>query len=303
MGGHFLLLGGGGFIGRALARRLAELGQQVTVVARNAPPHALSGVIWRRGDLSDATLLGEVLPNCHAVIHLATTSTPGTYSREPLREGEENLRPLLQLMQALDSCPTIPLVYLSSGGAIYGNPETLPVTEEYDKAPLSYHAAGKAAAEHFLGVFARQGHKVTILRPSNAYGPGQPFKAGFGVIRTLMEHLQRGTSMEIWGDGETVRDYLYIDDLVEACLKALHHPASGTYNVGSGEGHTLNELCRLAERISGRQLSLHHRPSRGGDVKAVVLDISHIRHEMGWVPQVNLEEGLRRTWAKLLDES
>jgi UDP-glucose 4-epimerase len=244
-----------------------------------------------------------VLPGCHAVIHLATTSTPGTYSREPLREGEENLRPLLQLMQALDSCPTIPLVYLSSGGAIYGNPETLPVTEEHDMAPLSYHAAGKAAAEHFLGVFARQGHRVIILRPSNAYGPGQPLKTGFGVIPTLLEHLRRGTPMEIWGDGETVRDYLYIDDLVEACLKALHHPASGIYNVGSGEGHSLNELCRLAERITGRLLEPHYRPSRGGDVKAVVLDICRIRREMGWVPQVDLEEGLRRTWAKLLDKS
>ncbi|BAN36200.1 NAD-dependent epimerase/dehydratase [Sulfuricella denitrificans skB26] len=302
MGGHFLLLGGG-FIGQALARRLTELGKKVMVVARNAPPHALPGVIWRKSDLSDAALLGDVLPDCHAVIHLATTSTPGTYSREPLREAEENLRPLLQLMHALDSYPTIPLVYLSSGGVIYGNPETLPVTEEHGLVPLSYHAAGKAAAEHFLGVFARQGHRVIILRPSNAYGPGQPFKTGFGVIPTLLEHLLRGTPMEIWGDGETVRDYLYIDDLVEACLKALHHPASGTFNVGSGEGHSLNELCRLAERVTSRQLELHYRPARGGDVKAVVLDVDRIRREMGWVPQVDLEEGLRRTWTKLLDEA
>ena len=303
MDGHFLILGGGGFIGQAVTRRLVQLGQPVTVVARNAPLHTLSGVAWRRGDLSDNALIKEVLTGCRAVIHLATTSTPGTYSREPLREGEENILPLLQLMQTLDSRPELPLIYLSSGGAIYGNPQTLPVTEEHALAPLSYHAAGKAAAEHFLGVFARQGHKVAILRPSNVYGPGQPHKASFGVIRSLLEHLRRGTSMEIWGDGETVRDYLYIDDLVEACLKTLDYPASVTFNVGSGVGHSLNELCRLAERVTGRQLDLHYRPARGGDVKAVVLDISRIRRETGWRPHVNLEEGLRRTWAKLLDES
>ncbi len=303
MSGHILLLGGGGFIGQALARRLAELGQPVTVVARNVPFHTLPGVVWRRGDISDAALIKETLTGCRAVIHLATTSTPGTYSREPLREGEENLRPLLQLMQTMDSCLEVPLVYLSSGGAIYGNPRTLPVTEEHGLAPLSYHAAGKAAAEHFLGVFARQGHRVIILRPSNVYGPGQPLKAGFGVIRTLLEHLRRGTHMEIWGDGKTVRDYLYIDDFVDACLKVMHHPVADTFNVGSGEGHSLNELCRLAEQVTGRQLELHYRSARGGDVKAVVLDIGRIRRETGWMPQVNLEEGLRRTWAKLLEES
>ena len=303
MDGHFLLLGGGGFIGQSLARRLVELGQPVMVVARNAPLQTLPGVVWRRGDLSDTNFVKEALIGCRAVVHLATTSTPGTYSREPLREGAENILPLLRLMQALDSSPELPLVYLSSGGAIYGNPQALPVTEEQALAPLSYHAAGKAAAEHFLGVFARQGHRVAILRPSNVYGPGQPHKASFGVIRSVLEHLRRGTTMEIWGDGETVRDYLYIDDLVEACLKTLDYPASVTFNVGSGVGHSLNELCHLAESVTGRQLELYHRPARGGDVKAVVLDIGRIRRETGWVPQVNLEEGLRRTWAKLLEES
>ncbi|MFZ2333456.1 MAG: NAD-dependent epimerase/dehydratase family protein [Sideroxyarcus sp.] len=303
MDGHFLLLGGGGFIGQALARRLAELGEPVMVVARNAPIHTFPGVVWRRGDISDTALIKEVLTGCRAVIHLATTSTPGTYSREPLREGEENFLPLLRLMQTLDSSPELPLLYLSSGGAIYGNPQTLPVTEEHLLAPMSYHAAGKAAAEHFLGVFARQGHRVAILRPSNVYGPGQPHKASFGVIRSLLEHLRRGTSMEIWGDGETVRDYLYIDDLVEACLKTLEHPVSVTFNVGNGAGYSLNELCQLAQRVTGRQLELRYRPARTGDVKAVVLDVGRIRRETGWMPLVNLEEGLHRTWAKLLEES
>ncbi len=304
MDGHILILGGGGFIGQALARRLVELGEQVVVLARNTPPaHALRSVVWRRGDLSDTDLIKETLTGCRSVIHLATTSTPGTYSREPLREGQENILPLLQLMQVLDSSPAVPLVYLSSGGAIYGNPQILPVAEDHCLAPLSYHAAGKAAAEHFLGVFARQGHRVAILRPSNVYGPGQQAKAGFGVIRTLLDHLRRDTPMEIWGDGKTVRDYVYIDDLVEACLRALRYPESVTFNVGSGVGHSLEDLCHLAEQVTGRQLKLRYRPARGGDVKAVVLDIGRICRETGWMPQVDLEEGLRRTWAELLKES
>lgn len=295
-GSQVLLAGGGGFIGQALATRLAMAGHAVTILSRRAAALKLPGLTWRQGSLGDADLLQHLLPQCTAVVHLATTSTPGSYRDAPVREVDENLIPLLRLLEAMSGQPQIPLLYLSSGGAIYGNPHALPVSESHPLAPLSYHAAGKAAAEQFLGVFARAGHAVTILRPSNAYGPGQPLRQGFGVLRALLEHIRRQTPMQIWGDGNSVRDYLYIDDLTRACLDVLAQPAPGSFNLGSGVGHTLNELCDIARRVTGLNLEVHHRPARGTDVKAVVLDSTHFAAHYGWQPATSLEEGMARMW-------
>lgn len=293
---HTLLAGGGGFIGRALAARLAAAGHMVTILSRRPAAPTPPGVVWRRGSLDDAALLRDLLPRCTAVTHLATTSTPGSFRDAPTREAGENLIPLLRLLEALREHTDLPLVYLSSGGAIYGNPDTLPVPESHPMAPLSYHAAGKAAAEQFLGAFAHTGHVLTILRPANAYGPDQPLRPGFGVVRTLLEHLLRQTPMEIWGDGNSVRDYLYIDDLTQACLDALAHPSAGTYNLGSGLGYSLNALCDLARGITGRNLDVRYRPARGTDVRAVVLDSTRFSERYGWQPAISLEEGMARMW-------
>lgn len=300
MAGTTLLIGGNGFIGQALARRLAGRGEAVTVLSRRRPAAVIPGVHWQPGDLNDPPLLVTLLAESRAVVHLATTSTPGRNVREPALDAEENLLPLLRLLEAMNDHPELPLVYLSSGGAIYGNPAYLPVDERHALAPLSHHAAGKVAAEQYLGVFARQGHTTTILRPANVYGPGQPLQAGFGVIRTLLEHLRRGTPLTIWGDGETSRDYLHIDDMVAACLAVLDAPASGTFNLGSGASLTLNALCRLAEQVTGRTLVIHRQPARGVDVRVVTLDSSVFRQHYGWQPQVTLDAGLRATWQWLL---
>lgn len=299
---NILLLGGGGFIGQALASRLVAAGHAVTILARHLPEQALPETTWRQGALEDVLLLKELLPRSSAVFHLATTSTPGSYRNEPAREMQENLFPLLRLLEVMATYPELPLIYLSSGGTIYGNPTTLPVSESHPASPLSYHAAGKAAAEQFLGVFARAGRTVTILRPSNAYGPRQPFKRGFGVVRTLLENIKRDAPMEIWGDGETVRDYLFIDDLSQACLAALEKPITGTFNLGSGLGHSLNEICRLAQEVTGKRLNVHYRPARGVDVKAVVLDSTEFRRLCEWEPKVSLEQGISRTWRWLLEQ-
>jgi UDP-glucose 4-epimerase len=153
------------------------------------------------------------------------------------------------------------------------------------------------ALEGFLQAFRADGNAVTILRPSNAYGPGQNLRQGFGFIRTVLEHARNGLPLEIWGDGETVRDFVYVEDVAEAIALAIGNPAdNGTYNVGSGQGHTLNEVIALAQRLTGMKIHALHKPARGGDVRGVVLDVLRIRTALGWQPRINLEEGLGRTW-------
>jgi UDP-glucose 4-epimerase len=231
------------------------------------------------------------------IVHLASTSTPGTFADRPVMECEENLLQFLRFIEISECRPDLPIVYISSGGAVYGEPPDLPVVESCRLAPISNHAAGKAAAECFLSVQASRGRRITVLRPSNVFGPGQYLKPGFGVIRTMLEHLRRGTAMNIWGDGGSLRDYLYIDDFVSAMQRVVERPIVGTFNLGSGQGHSLNRLREIVERVSERSLTVSYRPRRAVDVGGVVLESAAFRATYGWSTAVGIEEGIRRTWA------
>jgi UDP-glucose 4-epimerase len=289
-----ILLLGGGFIGAALAQRLALAGKSVEMISRKPLhiPHVSSHI----SDLGNSALIEKMAAHCGTVIHLASATTPGISSRHPSKE-LENLAPTLRLLEAMQQWPATRLIFLSSGGTIYGNPDSNPVAETAHFAPLSYYGAGKVALESFLNAFSVAGHTTTILRPSNTYGPGQSLRTGFGLIRNLLEHARNGTTAEIWGDGESVRDYIYIDDVVEACIRFLDFPPhSGTYNLGSGIGYSVNQVLAHIEAICGSRLQVTYRPTRQVDVREIVLDITALENRLGWRPQTNLDDGLRRTW-------
>jgi len=280
-----LLLGGTGFIGSALAKRMEHEKRAVHILGR-----------------SNIEQLGKILPQCGTVIHLASATTPGSSANHPELE-LDNLTLTLHLLELMKNQPETHLIFFSSGGTVYGNPDRLPVTEDAPIAPLSNHGAGKAAQEVFCNTFRACGHAVTILRPSNAYGLGQTMRGGFGLVRTLLEHARAGTAMEIWGDGENVRDFIYIDDVVEACMRFIALPQdSGTYNLGNGRGYSINQVRRIVEHVVGIKLKVSHLPARGIDVRAVVLDISRIEARLSWKPEINLEGGMQRTW-KWLNET
>lgn len=291
-----LLLGGGGFIGQATARRLASDAMEVHILARQHILPTAPTIHTHTGDLSDPAILDTLLPQCGTVVHLASSTTPGSSANKPSDE-LDNLRSTLNLLDRLHHQKDIHLIFISSGGTVYGNPPRIPVNEDAPFAPRSYHGAGKMALEGFFQAYRASGNAVTILRPSNAYGPGQNLRQGFGFVRTVLEHARCGTPLEIWGDGETVRDFVYVEDLVEAIALAIGNPSdNGTYNVGSGQGHTLNEVLALAKQVTGVEITVLHKSARGGDVRGVVLDVSRIRSELDWQPRINLEEGFRRTW-------
>lgn len=274
-----LVLGGAGFIGSALAKRLQQ---------ENRPVH----VVGRLG----MAQLEQLLPKCATVVHLASSSTPGSSAIQPgLELG--NLGLTLRLLDLLQKQAPTHLIYFSSGGTVYGNPTRLPVTEDSLLAPLSYHGAAKVAQEAFCQALRTQGHAVTILRPSNAYGPGQVMKGGFGLVRTMLEHIRAGTTMEIWGDGENVRDFIYIDDVVEACMRLISLPDdAGTYNLGSGVGYSINMVRGIVKTVCGEEVNTIYRPARSVDVRSVVLDSARLYRALEWQPEVALEEGIARTW-------
>lgn len=274
-----LLLGGAGFIGSALALRLQHEKRPLHVVGRH-----------------NVDQLEQLVPQCSTVIHLASATTPGSSAGQASLE-QGNLALTLRLLDLLRAQPHTHLIFFSSGGTVYGNPQSLPVSEDSPMAPLSNHGAGKAAQESFCKALRTQGHAVTVLRPSNAYGPGQTLKSGFGLVRTLFEHARLGTAMEIWGDGENVRDYIYIDDIVEATLRLIDQPQDGgTYNLGSCMGYSINQVKDVVEQVCCRTLLATYRPARGTDVCGVVLDNTRLSARLGWQPTVGLVDGVARTW-------
>ncbi|MFS2033153.1 NAD-dependent epimerase/dehydratase family protein [Polaromonas sp. CT11-55] len=280
-----LLLGGAGFIGNALARRLQRDKRPVHILGRQQQAQ-----------------LEQVLPQCGTVVHLACSTTPGVSASNPNLE-LGNLTLTLRLLDLLKSRPDTHLIFFSSGGTVYGNPQSLPVTEDSPLAPLSHHGASKASQEFFCGALRARGHAVTILRPSNAYGPGQTVKSGFGLVRTVLEHARLGTEMEIWGDGESVRDFIHVDDVAEACARLVSLPDdSGTYNLGSGKGHSVNEVLRIVESVGRREVKKTYRPARTVDVRNIVLDISRLETRLSWAPRIPLEEGVQGSWEWLLGQ-
>lgn len=275
---HVLLLGGTGFIGGALVNRLHKEKVPVLVVGR-----------------ADVGSLLQVLPSYSTVVHLASATTPGLSSEQPALE-QSNIDLTRRLVECLSAQTETHLIYFSSGGTVYGNPARLPVTEEDTLAPMSPYGVAKAAQESVCQELRDIGHAVTILRPSNAYGPGQSLRDGFGLVRTMLEHAHMGTPLEIWGDGENVRDFVYIDDIVEATVRLIQSPQdSGTYNLGSGKGHTINQVKSLVEMACNAPVKTIHRPARGIDVRSVVLDISRLTMQLDWEPKMDLTQGIART--------
>jgi len=296
---NILLLGGGGFIGTALAQRLCENKFNVHVLSRHFPVRQFApNMIIHKGKLDDREILERVLPECKTIIHLASSTTPGSSSRQPALEADKNITPTLRFLDILQNYRNIHLIFVSSGGTLYGNPESNPVNETHPLNPLSFHGAGKVAIETFLRTFSTFSENMTtIVRPSNVYGPGQHLRSGFGVIRTMLEHIHQGTVMEIWGDGTSIRDFLYLDDMLSALIHLIDfHNDNNTYNIGSDTGYSLNQLKEIIESVCSKKLSAIYRPSRKTDVKAIVLDSSRFIKKTKWCPTVSLEQGIELTW-------
>ncbi|HZX52246.1 MAG TPA: NAD-dependent epimerase/dehydratase family protein [Pseudomonas sp.] len=298
-----LLIGGTGFLGTALARTLAADDREVHVLARGVEPGQRAGIRYHCGSQDEALIVAPLLKTCDTVVHLAANSTPGSASASLLSEIEQNLLPTARLLGIMESTPPARLLFISSGGSLYGNPQHLPVGEQHGTSPISCHAAGKVSQEAFFTTFAHSHNtSLAVLRPSNLYGPGQPLRAGFGIVRTILEKARRGDPIEIRGDGSAVRDYLYIDDAVDACRRLIDTPqATGPYNAGSGSGVSIATLIRLCRETTDRTIPVIHQSAPNTDVRAIVLDSSRLAEETGWKAEMALSAGIARTWRWLTE--
>lgn len=297
-----LVLGAAGFIGRHMVESLAASGRTVLAACRSEARFNLPSI---RPCIARFDQAGDFLPllgERPLVIHAASSTTPGSSAAQPQIEG--NLRTTLALLEALQVRPGAHLVFLSSGGTLYG-PSDHAARESDTLQPRSYHGAGKAAAEHFIHAWSAQfDGRATIIRPGNVYGPGQSPRSGFAAIPTAFQALLAGTAFTVYGDGGTARDFLYVDDLIELVLKVIerkHSPRWDVLNAGSGQAITLSALLDAIEQTAGARLQRVHKAARAVDVRRTVLDCSRAA-ALGWKPHVSIEEGLARTLAWLRDK-
>ena len=295
-----ILLVGAGFAGRAILPYLAELYDDVHVISRSKYYfNEYKNIHTHVAHLDDEILLHKLLPVCNTILYYAWDSTPGKTALKPQFEFNANLIPLIRFLETLQNFSDRHLFFLSSGGTVYGNTTSKATTEDLPFHPRSYYAASKISSEAFLTAFGRQtDNQITILRPSNFYGIGQPYIKGFGLIRAVFEHLLNNTTLEIWGDGSAKRDYLYIEDFISANLLLLNHPPISNvqiFNVSSGDYASINEICETIEKISGRQLNKIYKPTRTVDLFNISIDSNKLR-SLGWAPKTNLTTGLTYMW-------
>ena len=296
------IFGGGGFIGSTIADRLLLDGHSLRVFERpRVPPYRefVDGeqVEWLTGDFMSSHDVGEAIDGVDAVLHLVSTTLPKSSNDDPIFDVQSNLVATIQLLNIMVAKGVKKIVFISSGGTVYGNPCYLPIDEKHPTEPLVSYGITKLAIEKYLVMYqTMHGIKANILRVSNPFGDRQRIETAQGAVAAFLSRALRGMPVEIWGDGSVARDYLYISDVAEAFAAALAYDGShSVFNVSSGISTSLNDVLMLIEQVTGAPVERVYKPGRPFDVPLSVLDNSLAGRELGWSPKISLRDGIGRT--------
>jgi len=296
------ILGGGGFMGSHLGQALLALGHELTVFdrpeARFLDELRRTGARIFVGDFLKVDDIRRALSDTEVVYHLVSTSVPLTSNDNLVWDAETNIVGTLRMLEEAQRTHVRKIIFASSGGTVYGIPRAIPITEDHPTNPTSAYGISKLSIEKYLHLhWILQKLDYCILRISNAYGEREPTAGVQGVIGTFLNRALHGQEIVIWGDGSAVRDYVYVGDVARAFVSAA--TASGApriFNVGSGQGHDLNDILALVQQNLQRPLRRKYMPARAFDVPANVLDISRAREYLDWTPKIGLAEGISRTY-------
>lgn len=227
---------------------------------------------------------------------------PSTSNADPIADVRDNLCGTLKLLERMRIAGCRRIVYLSSGGTVYGETGPYAVSETHDCSPVCSYGVVKLAVENYLAMYGRlEGLQALVLRASNSYGPRQGKLGVQGLVGTLIARTLSGQTVDIWGDGSCVRDYIYVGDLAELAAIAGRSNAVGIFNAGSGLGVSVSGMLQAISQVVGVKPQVRHYPARDFDVPHIVLDIGKARREIGWQPRTDLHQGLSLTLASFSD--
>lgn len=298
----FTVFGGGGFIGSAIVDRLLAAGHAVRVFERpRVAPYrefrADEPLEWETGDLLSAHDVASAIDGSDQVIHLVSTTLPKSSNDDPAYDVSTNVIATLGLLDAMVAKGIKRIIYISSGGTVYGTPLYVPIDEKHPTEPEVSYGIVKLAIEKYLQLYQRlHGIRAIVLRVANPYGERQRVETAQGAVGVFLHRVLSGQAIDIWGDGTVMRDFIYVGDVADAFVRATTYEGEATvFNIGSGVGTSLNELVRAIGEVTGVPATCNYLPGRAIDVPVSVLDCTLAQREFGWSPQVALPEGLART--------
>ena len=295
-----LVTGGAGFIGSHLVDRLVQEGHEVVIVDnlstgkrrnlnRAARFFKLDIQSWRL-----ERVFRNERPNI--VMHLAAQMDVRKSVEDPIFDAQVNVLGMLNVLQQAIKHGVRKVVFSSSGGAIYGEQEIYPVPESHITRPLSPYGISKLCGEQYLSYYQRvSGLQIVSLRYANVYGPRQDPDGEAGVVAIFIQKLLNNEQAIVNGNGRQTRDFVYVEDVVEANLAVMGHETQGTYNVGTGEETSINDLLRILITHTKSTCKEVHGPAKNGEQVRSVIDSSKLRQELSWEPRTELSEGLKRT--------
>lgn len=301
-----VIFGGGGFIGSAIADRLLLDGHTLRIFERpRVEPYRTfldsEKVEWLTGDLLSQHDVSEAIEGMDAVVHLVSSTLPKSSNDDPIYDVQSNLVATLQMLNVMVQKKVMRIVFISSGGTVYGSPTYLPIDEKHPTDPHVSYGITKLAIEKYLLMYERMhGIKATILRVANPFGERQRIETAQGAVGVFLHKALSGQAIEIWGDGSVTRDYIYISDVADAFARALSYKGKeNVFNISSGQGKTINELIDIIEHTVGCPVVRRYLPARPFDVPVSVLSNELAKREFGWSPEVDLRSGISKTakWA------
>ncbi|OOG48540.1 NAD-dependent epimerase [Rhodanobacter sp. C01] len=247
------------------------------------------------------------MADCDVCFHLISTTTPAPSNANPVADIESNLAGTLRMLEHAVKAGVQKVVFASSGGTVYGIPGAATLRETDSTDPICSYGIGKLAIEKYLHLFHRlHGLDYAILRLANPFGERQRTRSSQGAVAVFLDKALKGEPIEIWGDGTTVRDYIYVEDVVSALISAAGHQGTERiFNIGMGYGLSLNQVIDAIERVCGAPVSRKYLPARAFDVPRNVLDIERASRSLNWSPQISFEQGLARfaDWLRQTIES
>jgi UDP-glucose 4-epimerase len=295
-----VVVGGSGFLGVNLCRRLASSGARVRAFGRRCLfPGDLAGVEWQQGDFCDTAALASAIAPGDTVFHLVHTYMPQSADLNMAEDVRQNVMSSLALLETSRKLKVKRIVFVSSGGTVYGPTAHVPTPETAATDPISAYGISKLTIEKYLRLYEHHhGLSFRVLRVANLFGPFQLPGKNQGVIAALISCALHQKEFEIWGDGTAVRDYVYVDDVVDALLlAATDESEQRIFNIGSGQGRDLRQVMAEIEANLGIKLAVRRTKGRLIDVPASILAIDRARDILGWRPRTPFDVGIKQTIA------
>lgn len=296
-----LILGGRGFLGSHLSEALVSEGHEVRIFDRPKLPddelRINAGVERYEGDFLNRNDVLEAIAGCDIIFHLISATLPRSSNENPIYDVEANVVSTLHLLESACRQGVRKIIFVSSGGTVYGVPQQIPIKESHPTEPTCSYGIVKLTIEKYLHLFhVLHGLEYCILRLANPFGPYQRITSAQGAVTVFLSKAMRDEPIEIWGDGSVVRDYFYVSDAISALVRAASYQGDvRIFNIGSGAGKSLNEILDAIDQLLDIKATRQYKAARTFDVPVNILDHSMALRHLKWKPAISFDEGLEKT--------